>query len=127
MKNSLAFPLVLAFAIISPPLQAKDPHKADPSKSPEVLAHIPLNSATTVQMFTRRDNKGRLYLYALSAAGQAVSVVDITDAAKPSLISQVAYPGQTGYGNVQTVGMNTALVEIPDQPGAPTNDAPAKN
>jgi hypothetical protein len=127
MKNSLALPLLLALAITSPQLQAKEPHKAETSKSPEVLAHIPLNSVTTVQMFTRRDNKGRLYLYALGASGQAVSVIDITDAAKPSLVTQVAYPGPTGYGNVQTLGMNTALVEIPDQPGAPTNATPAKN
>src|SRR5580658_8086927 len=127
MKNRLALPLLLAFAMASPQLQAKQPQKAQPSKSPEVLAHIPLNSATTVQMFTSRDNKGRLYLYALGAAGQAVSVIDITDAAKPSLISQVAYPGPSGYGNVQTLGVNTALVEIPDQPGAPTNAVPAKN
>jgi hypothetical protein len=127
MKNSLALPLLLAFAMASPQLQAKESQKAQTSKSPEVLAHIPLNSVTTVQMFTRRDNKGRLYLYALGAAGQAVSVIDITDAAKPSVISQVAYPGPIGYGNVQTVGTNTALVEIADQPGVPANATPAKN
>jgi len=111
----------------SPQLQAKDPHKADTSKSPEVLAHVPLNSATTLQMFTRRDNKGRLYLYALGQAGQAVSVVDITDAARPSIVSQVPYSGPAGYGNVQTLGMNTALVEMPDQVAAPTNATPAKS
>jgi len=71
-------------------------------------------------MFTRRDNKGRLYLYALGQAGQAVSVVDITDAARPSIVSQVPYSGPAGYGNVQTLGMNTALVEMPDQVAAPT-------
>src|SRR5580692_10026115 len=120
MKNSLALTLVAALAMAAPLLQAKDPHPAAPSKSPEVLAHIPLNSATPVQMFTRRDNHGRLYLYALGPAGQAVSVVDITDAAKPALVSQVGYPSPGGYGNVQSLGTNTALVEVSDQPATST-------
>lgn len=127
MKNSPVLSVLLAFAFASPQLQAKDPHKAEPSKSPEVVAHIPLNSAATVQMFTRRDNKGRLYLYALHQSGQAVSVIDITDAARPALVSQAAPPSPTGYGNVQTIGINTALVEIPDQPATPANVTPAKN
>ncbi len=126
MRHKLAIPLVTLLAMACPQLQAKDPPKAQPSKSPEVVAHIPLNSAATVQMFTRRDGKGRLYLYALHPAGEAVSVVDITDAARPALVTQVAYPGPTGYGNVQTIGTNTALVEIADPAAAPANSLPAK-
>jgi hypothetical protein len=127
VKNSIVLSLFLAFAFASPQLQAKDPHKGEASKSPEVVAHIPLNSAVTVQMFTRRDNKGHLYLYALHPTGQAVSVIDITDAAKPALVSQAAPPSPTSYGNVQTIGVNTALVEVPDQPATPANVTPAKN
>ncbi|MGA3241403.1 MAG: hypothetical protein ABSG03_34505 [Bryobacteraceae bacterium] len=125
MRHKLAIPLVMALAIACPVLQAKTPPKAEPSKLPEVVAHIPLSSAT-VQMFTRRDDKGRLYLYALHPAGVAVSVVDITNAARPALVTQVAYPSPIGYGNVQTIGTNTALVELPDQSAAPSNPAPVK-
>jgi hypothetical protein len=111
-------------------LQAKTPPKADASKSPEIVAHVPLSSAATVQMFTRRDGKGRLYLYALHPAGAAVSVVDITNAAKPALVNQVAYSGTTtpanSYGNVETIGTNTALVELTDQTASSSNPAPAK-
>lgn len=114
-------------AAVSPQLQAKDPHKSEPSKSPEVVAHVPLGSGATSQMFTRRDNKGRLYLYALHANGEAVSVVDITNATKPQLITQVPYPSPTGYGNIQTIGVNTALVETVDQPPAAPIALPAKN
>jgi hypothetical protein len=77
-------------------------------------------------MFTRRDAKGRLYLYALHPAGEAVSVVDITDAARPALVTQVAYPGPAGYGNVQTIGTNTALVELADPAAASPTPVPAK-
>jgi hypothetical protein len=126
MKHTLATLMVLALAIATQ-LEAKDPHKTAPSKGAEIVGHIALNAAMTQQMFTRRDNKGRLYLYSLSATGQAVSVIDITDAAHPALISQVAYSGATGAGNVQTLGVNTELVEVPDQPAAPVNAPPAKN
>jgi hypothetical protein len=125
MKDTITTLMVLALAI-SCQLQAKD-HKTAPSKGPEIVGHIALNAAMTQQMFTRRDNKGRLYLYSLSAAGQAVSVIDITDAAHPAVISQVAYAGPTGAGNVQTLGMNTEMVEVPDQAAAPANAPPAKN
>jgi hypothetical protein len=130
MRHKLAIPLVMTLAAASSVLQAKTPPKADTSKSPEIVAHIPLGSAATVQMFTRRDGKGRLYLYALHPAGAAVSVVDITNAAKPALVSQVAYPSTptpaNGYGNVETIGTNTALVELTDQSPASPNPAPAK-
>ncbi len=127
MNQKLAIPLVAAFAMASLQLQAKQPTKPAAPKGPEVLAHISLNSAATVQMFTRRSSNGRLYLYALHPSGQAVSVVDITNAAQPALVSQVAYATPTAYGNVQTIGTNTALVEIPDQPAVSSNPAPAKN
>jgi hypothetical protein len=110
----------------SPSLQAKTPPKPDTSKTPEILGHIPLGSTATLQMFTRRDGKGRLYLYALHPGGAAVSVVDITNAARPTLITQVAYPSTTSYGNVETIGTNTALVELPDQSAATPNPTPAK-
>jgi hypothetical protein len=126
MKNTIAALVVLALAIPGQ-LQAKDPHKTAPAKSPEIVGHIALSSAMTQQMFTRRDTKARLYLYCLSAAGQAVSVIDITDAANPALISQVAYSGPSGAGNVQTLGMNTELVEVPDRPATPANAPTAKN
>ncbi len=125
MKFRLAFALVTALVVASPHLQAKEPRKAEPSKRPEIVAHIPLNSAMTVQMFTRRDSKGHLYLYAMHSAG-AVSVIDITDAAHAALVTQVAYPNPTGYGNVQSIGTNTALVELTDQAAAASSRAPAK-
>lgn len=126
MKNIIKTLMVLALAFPGH-LQAKDPNKTAPSKGPEIVGHVALHAAMTQQMFTRRDNKGRLYLYSLSGAGQAVSVIDITDAAHPALISQVAYSGPTGAGNVQTLGMNTELVEVPDQPASSANALPAKN
>lgn len=126
MKHSPATLMISALAIASQ-LQAKDPHKSAPSASPEIVGHVTLNAETTQQMFTRRDNKGRLYLYSLGAAGQAISVIDITDATHPALVSQVAYSGPTGAGNVQPLGMNTELVEVPDQSAIPAVPQPAKN
>jgi hypothetical protein len=126
MKNTFTTLIVLALATAGQ-LQAKDSKKPAPSKGPEIVGHIALNATTTQQMFIRRDNKGRLYLYSLGAAGQAVSAVDITDAAHPALVSQVAYSGPTGAGNVQSLGMNTELIEVPDQPTTPANALAAKN
>lgn len=126
MKKTVTTLTVLALAAASQ-LLAKDPKKPAPSKVPEIVGHIALNATTTQQMFIRRDNKGRLYLYSLGAAGQAVSAIDITDAARPALISQVAYSGPTGAGNAQSLGMNTELIEVPDQPAAPANAPAAKN
>jgi hypothetical protein len=126
MQHRLAIPLVMTLAAASSMLQAKTPPKGEASKSPEIVAHVPLSVAATVRMFTMRDSKGRLYLYAVHPAGSAVSVIDITNAARPALVSEVAYPSTTGYGNVQTIGANTALVELADSSAAPSNSAPAK-
>lgn len=126
MRHRLTISLAIALTMAIPQLKAKDPHKAAPPKSPEVVAHIPLNAAATVQMFIRRDSKGRLYLYALHSAGAAVSVVDITDAAHAALVTQVAYPNAIAYGNVQPIGTNTALVELTDQPTAASSAPAAK-
>jgi hypothetical protein len=125
MKHAIAIPLLAVFAISVPLLQAKSPKKPrveEPAfKSPEIVAHIPLNAAATSELFMRRGGKGKLYLYALHSVGEAVSVVDITDAVHPAIVTQISYPAPSGFGSVQTVGQNTAMVEMVEQtaPAAP--------
>jgi len=119
MQSRLAIPWVMTLALASPTLWAKDTAKAGLPKGPEVVAHLALNATATVHMYTRREAKGRLYLYALHSSGE-VSVVDITEAARPALITQTAAAGAT-YANAQQIGTNTALVEIADASSAATS------
>lgn len=126
MKTRLVIPIVAALAIASPYVQAKDAVKTGAANAPEVVAHIALTPAATVQMFTRQEAKGRLYLYALHASGEAAVVVDVTNAAHPVLVPQGAPSATAGYKSVESLGPNTTLVEIADPAAAPTAAAPAK-
>jgi hypothetical protein len=126
MKGLFGVSCAIALTMVLPQLQARTPRKAEPSKKPEIVAHIPLNSEPTVQMLLRMNNRGRIYLYALHHAGEAVSVVDITDATRPALMPEPAHAVQTSYRYVQTVGTNTALVDISAQPTTVSNPLPAR-
>lgn len=126
MKGLFGVSCAIALKMLLPQLQARTLCKAEPSKKPEIVAHIPLNSVPTVQMLLRMNDRGRIYLYTLHPAGEAVSMVDVTDATRPALMPEPANADQTSYRKVQIIGTNTALVDISAQPTTDSNPLPAR-
>jgi hypothetical protein len=83
-----------------------------------VVAHVPLDRGPANQLFVREGPKNRIFLYIVHESGGAISVVDITQPARATLVRNVdaAQPVMRGRG--VTAGTNTLIVESDQSQGA---------
>jgi len=109
--SRFSFAVVSALLLVCS-LSAKDHHKAAPPEDQiEVIAHLPLNGAT-VTRFLSTQHYRRNYLYAESASGKTVTMIDVTDAAKPALLADVA--SAPAAGDVVMAAGTAALISTSD-------------
>ena len=108
-RSSFAFVPAL---ILVCSLSAKDRHKAVPPQDQiVVVAHLPLNgSAVTRFVFTQHYRRN--YVYAESAHGKTLTMIDVTDASKPSLLTDVA--SAPAGGDVVMAAGTAALISTSD-------------
>lgn len=91
-------------------LYAKDKHpKPDPQDAIEVVGHIPLANGP-VRRFLATQHYSSYYLYAEHEDGKTVTLIDVTKAAHPAVLSDVAYPAGAGSQSLSVVAGTAALV-----------------
>jgi hypothetical protein len=77
-------------------LSAKQKHKPAPQQDQiAVAAHLALPGASVVR-FTATRRYDRSYVYVERGPGQPITLLDITDPAKPVIVSQLDPPAHTG-------------------------------
>lgn len=114
--------LVTAAMILTSGLCAKDKHpKPDPQDAIEVVGHIPLNNGP-VQRFIATQHYSSYYLYAEHQDGKTVTLIDVTKAAHPAVLADVAYPASEGSTSLSAVAGTAALVA--SEPQTPTRPSP---
>ena len=102
---------VLLVAASGHQLAAKDKHKqsTDPARDQiAVEAHIAVPGGPITQ-FTATRHYSRSYVYAERGAGQPVTLLDVTNPAKPEILSQVAGSSNVVAGNLVAVAGTAAL------------------
>ena len=105
---------------------AKGKHKkaGPPQDRIEVLAHLQLPGGRVEQLLSTRHYR-RDYLYAEHASGKTVTLLDVTDAAHPVILSDASLPAANSTGDqLFTVAGNAALVidsSFPSQPSVRKN------
>ncbi len=108
----------LAFLVIalSVPLIAKDKKPKTPQKttqdSIDVVAQIPATSGP-VRRFLPTDHYSSHYLYVEHDGGAGVTLIDISNASRPSVLGEVAYPAGSA-GNLVVVAGTAALATSAD-------------
>lgn len=70
-----------------------------------------------VDMFLHDTSRGRTYLYIESAAGQTLSILDVTDPAAIRSVGEVAISAPAAFDYVQDVNHQSALVRYRDRQG----------
>jgi hypothetical protein len=107
-------------------LSAKDkkPKAApkDPQDAIEVVGHIPLVNGP-VKRFLSTQHYSSYYLYAEHDAGKSVTLIDVTKAAKPVVLADVAYPSGGGSASLFAV-TGTAALTTEEQGAALPSPAP---
>ena len=92
-------------------LSAKDKHSKSQPDSPqdqiEVTGHLPLTSGA-VTRFLITEHYRRDYLYAEHAAGNSVTLIDVTNSRQPAVLADMSYPSGAS-DNLVAVAGNAAL------------------
>jgi hypothetical protein len=108
----LAF-LAIALTV---PLMAKDKKPKAPEKTPQdsidVVAHFPATNGL-VRRFLSTDHYSSHYLYVEHDGGAGVTLIDISNASRPTVLGEVAYPGGSA-GNLVAVAGTAALATSAD-------------
>lgn len=103
--------LIAGMAMLSPFAQAqkkKNPAPPDPHDAIEVVGHI-ATTKSAVTSFLATQHYSSYYLYAEHEGGKGVTLIDITNAEKPVVLSDVTYPSQ-GSATIFAVAGTAALV-----------------
>lgn len=114
VKPAIAFFLTLTAALTA---YGKDKHAKKEDTSLDqitVVAHIPV-SGGPITRFIPTQHYGHSYIYAEHESGKALTVIDLSKPAKPSVLADVTYPDASAAGNVLSATGTAALVsETPD-------------
>jgi hypothetical protein len=101
-------------AVLIPAAFAKDKKtKESPKDAIEVVGHVALTDGP-VRRFLLTEHHSRTYLYAERDAGGSVTLIDVTTAAQPSIVADLA--NASGDSNLTMVSGTAALVS--STPGA---------
>lgn len=114
LSRSAFFFLPLAVGLLAASTAtAKDKKpKAEPKPAQdaiEIVGHIALPDGPVTRFISTR-HYGSHYLYVEHGSGKLLTLIDVTKAAQPSVVSAVAYPSGEGRGSIFAVAGTAALV-----------------
>jgi hypothetical protein len=109
VKSAIIF-LLLVGAAAS---YGKDKKSKKPDDSPQdaitVVGHIPLTGGP-VTGFTATQHYSRAYVYAEHEAGKGLTLIDVTDASQPRVLSDVGDPSASGSASLLAAAGTAVLV-----------------
>jgi hypothetical protein len=105
--------LFAGLAAFAPEAHAKDKKPKAPPAGPkdeiEVVGHI-APTGGPVQHFFTTQHYSSYYLYAEHETGQNVTLIDVTNTNRPSVLGDVAYTANSGSASLSVVAGTAALV-----------------
>lgn len=123
-RSNVATFLTIMFAITIN-ASAKE-HKPKPSaRASQVVAHISFSGLSTVDMAMQERVGDKRYLYVQHSKDEGVSVVDVSEPAKPKVVRVIPWPDRSASSHMNVTG-NLALITehevLPVHPAPPKDD-----
>ena len=117
--------MIAALAASASAIYAKDKTKPPaPKDEIQVVGHIPIADGPMTR-FLPTQHYSSYYLYAEHASGKTVTLIDVTAAAHPAVLADVAYPAEVGSESLSVVAGTAALVSMGVTAGQPAASAAA--
>jgi hypothetical protein len=88
---------------------AKDHKVKAVDSSARVVAHIPFDGLSTVDMTMQRKVNGKYYLYVQHAKDQGISILDISQPDQPKAVALIPWPDPTASSRMNVTG-NLAII-----------------
>lgn len=117
--------MIAALAASASAIYAKGKTKPPaPKDEIQVVGHIPIADGP-ITRFLPTQHYSSYYLYAEHASGKTVTLIDVTAAAHPAVLADVAYPAGVGSESLSVVAGTAALVSMGVTAGQPAASAAA--
>lgn len=113
--SKAAMALLTGLLLIASHASAKD-HNPKPDNTARVVAHIPMDGLSAVDMTLQRKADNKYYLYVQHPANQGISVIDVAKPTQPKLLGVNAWP-DPGTSSRMNVAGGLALI---NETAAPT-------
>jgi hypothetical protein len=114
----------MMFVVVLGSAAAKE-HKTKASATgSQVVAHIAFNGLSTVDMAMQEQVGDKRYLYVQHSKDEGISLVDITEPAKPKVVRVIPWPDPAVSSHMNVTG-NLALITKREAP--PANPATSKD
>jgi hypothetical protein len=94
-------------------------HDDSPQDAITVVAHIPLTGGP-VTRFIATQHYNRSYVYAEHESGKSLTLIDVTNASQPQVLSDVAYTGGGASASLLAATGTAALVSDSSAPATQT-------
>jgi hypothetical protein len=111
---ALALLAVLVVGTVST-VSAKERKPKKPSAATLVVAHIPFNGLSVVDMAMQTQSSDKLYLYVQHGREEGVSVVDVSDPGKSRLVRTIPWPNPQLSNRMNVLG-DVAIISETDDP-----------
>jgi hypothetical protein len=108
MRNAVAYSMLAAALLAGPSLAGKENLTPSNADRIHVIAHIPLAGEPVVQL-TSGVHWRRSYLYLVHGSGAPVTILDVTDPAKPKETGKLDVPEQEANGTM-TAAVGTEVL-----------------
>jgi hypothetical protein len=107
--SKAAMALLTGLLLIASQASAKD-HNPKTENAARVVAHIPMDGLSAVDMTLQRKAENKYYLYVQHAADQGISVIDVAKPAQAKLLGVNAWPDPAMSGRMNVAG-GLALID----------------
>lgn len=112
MLAILGFIAISSASVLTPPALAKDHAR---TAGYNVLGQVQLQSGKTTDLFLRRSQNGRTFLY-VASAGQTLSIFDVTNSSEPREVNHLALATTAGDFRVRPVSDRMAVATAATDP-----------
>jgi len=107
--ESTAVAVLTILLFVSASALAKDHKVKAVDSSARVVAHIPFDGLSTVDMTMQRKVNGKYYLYVQHSKDQGISILDISQPDQPKAVALIPWPDPAASSRMNVTG-NLAII-----------------
>lgn len=97
-------PVADSMSIVINGAAAKDRNQGGSANESQLVAHISFGSQRAVDMAIQKDANNKMYLYVDHSRDEGISVIDVTQPAKPKILGFVSWPNRAVASQVNITG-----------------------
>ena len=96
--------LISSLFVVVNGAEAREHKQKISADASQVVAHISFHGQTVIDMAMQKDVHNKSYLYVQHAKDEGISVIDVTEPAKPKILGVVSWPNPAVASQMNVTG-----------------------